>query len=250
MINRNNKRRLPKRRNPVNQKRTALLRNIVANIPRPIPIRSRYASKGETKFIDILQTGFQGATTGTIFPTAAASFTPATAAVSAGSFCQIPQGDTEYQRIGREVCITSIMLKGQIYLPQGNSVFADPSRILIVQDTQCNGAIPTVNNVLNFTGQTVSINSFNNLENSKRFIILSDTYHDMNTTSSNGVTAGNLTMTQVNIFKKVNIPIMFNTTNINGAITTLTSNNIFAIFINLDGTSYLQCIVRLRYHDK
>lgn len=204
---------------------------------------------GEKKFIDIIQSPVLSTTTGLILPTAAATSTPAVA-MPGGSFNQIAQGDQEYQRIGKEVVVTSILVRGQFVLNAG-AVFSDISRFLIVQDTQCNGAAATVNNVLNFTGQPVSINSFNNIENSRRFIVISDTRYDVTTPTSNASISSNPKYVDFEIYKKCNIPIVFDTTATSGTLATVRSNNIFGITVSAGGVeSFVNFNMRLRYQDK
>lgn len=206
---------------------------------------------GEKKFLDIVDAVASVPAAGLILPTNAATCTPAVAMVG-GSFNQIAQGDQEYQRVGKEVVVTSVMVRGQVILPGGNTTYSDTVRFLIVQDTQCNGAVATVNNVLGFTGSTPSINSFNNIENSRRFLILSDTRYDVTAFTSNGATIANNRTVDFEIYKKCNIPIVFDTTATSGSLATVRSNNIFGIVIDSSAVDDMTCryTMRLRYQDR
>lgn len=209
----------------------------------------------EKKFIDILQAAIVPTTTGLIFPTTTATMTPAVAVAAAGTMCQIVQGDQEYQRIGKEIVITKIMMRGSFVTPPASDNATDRCRLLIVQDMQCNGAAPTVNQVLNFTGQPVSVNSFNNIENSKRFIILCDEFFDMN--ANNVMYNANTVLGYekgYQIYKKCNIPIVYDSSATTGALATIRSNNIFGIVFAANqvggGDITFDANIRLRYTDK
>jgi len=85
------------------------------------------------------------------------------------------QGDGPSARDGRVYTIHSIHIKG--ILSQA-SVEGDPNvpaqsivRLVLVWDTQANGAVPTAAKIF---ANASSIVSFRNLENSRRFIILKD----------------------------------------------------------------------------
>lgn len=250
-----------KERQRVNQRATNTLRTILNNraIPRQLPVLGRlrrtgnfgrFGQGGEQKFIDILQGAFVPAATGTIFPTAIATFTPAVAAVAAGTFCQIVQGDQEYQRIGKEVIINKVMVRGYFLAPEGATSFSGIVRFIILQDTQCNGAAPTPNNILNFTGQPVSVNSFNNIENSRRFITICDETTEVTPYTSNAALANNPRYVPFEIFKKVNIPIVYDSSATTGALATIRSNNILGVAVSPDAETQVVFNCRLRYSDK
>jgi len=76
----------------------------------------RFGSGGEMKFIDILQPYASTSATGIILPSGSATWTPAVASIATGTFCQIAQGDQEYQRIGKEVVVKRVMIRGQMAL--------------------------------------------------------------------------------------------------------------------------------------
>lgn len=208
----------------------------------------RFGRLGEKKFVDVLQPQVATTATGTIHPTATATTTPATA-MTAGSYLQIAQGDQEYQRIGKEVTITKLMIRGQITILQDSTLFADVVRVIILQDQQCNGAAPTVNQILNFTGQPVSVNSFNNIENSKRFITICDQTYQINAVANEGTDGKEFTV-PFEIFKKVNIPIVYDTSATTGALATIRSNNILGVVISRNAATVINYNMRLRYSDK
>jgi len=201
----------------------------------------------ELKAIDCEQTALAFAATGTIFPQTASALNYGPAAGSApstGSLVTIVQGDQFYQRIGKSITIKKISCRWTMQAADLGSTF----RLLLVQDTQANGAVPTVNQVLGFTGKTVVDRDFNNLENSKRFKILYDKYGDINALTSNGATYNTRNLSG-KFFKNCNIPIIWDTSATTGAIGTLRSNNLFFIALCLTGDAALSFTTRLRYQD-
>ncbi len=89
-------------------------------------------------------------------------------------------GTGEEQRDGRTYTIHSIHVKGNVIMPAIESQAApldDLSyRIVLVWDTQTNGGAITGTSVMD-AGSTTDVNSFRNLQNSKRFIVLWDSGH-------------------------------------------------------------------------
>ncbi len=84
----------------------------------------------------------------------------------------IDQGATESNRVGRKATVTDILFKGHIAF--GATTGAAPDgvnrvRVLLVQDTQPNGALPTA---INIFGAAADINSYRDLPNASRFKIL------------------------------------------------------------------------------
>lgn len=203
----------------------------------------------ELKFIDCKQANLAMTATGTIFPQAASALTYGPAAGSApstGSFCTIVQGDQEYQRVGRQITIKKILCRGIFVL--ANATPAETVRLLLIQDMQANGAVPTVNTAIGFTGKAVEIVDFNNIENSKRFKVLYDKQVDVNALTALAASA-NTRQLQFKFFLKCNIPIDYDSTATTGAIATIRSNNLFMIGLSTTGTCILTFQLRLRYID-
>jgi hypothetical protein len=225
------------------------------------PVRSIFPSSarrsygiGETKFIDnYLAAGTIPNTQGvnSVRPTTGDTVTPAVAIAAANAgLLQIVQGDTEYERNGREITVKAIQGRLLVALQTGTS-FADLYRIMLVHDRQANGAAFTLNNVLDYTGNTPNEFSFNNLENSKRFQVLMDVFRPINvgaTTAANGVD-GVATFHVIRFNKRVNIPIMYDSTANTGALTTIRSSNLALLCISASGACNLSGTVRIRYTD-
>ncbi len=164
----------------------------------------------------------------------------------------IPQGVTEIQRVGRKCTIRSIGWRFRVILPAVNGTGAGPTgdtvRVLLYLDKQTNGATAAVLDLL----ETASFQSFNNLSNKTRFRTLMDRVYDMSYAAGSGAGgASDNDYAQVTIndtfFKKVNIPIEFNSTA--GAITEITSNNLGVLLITASGIASFTSKFRLRFSD-
>lgn len=103
-------------------------------------------------------------------------------ATSAGNFLLLNgcfPGAQSYQRIGRRVCLRSVLLRLNIrYSGNNNSFGGDLIRVFLVYDRQSNGAAPGLADVLqgqtNVGGNLVSSMSSLNINNTRRFLILRD----------------------------------------------------------------------------
>ncbi len=170
---------------------------------------NRYTSSKETKFFDTTLT----------FTIPLVGAVPAT-----GQLNLIEGGSDEDQRVGRKAFIKSIYIKGVLTLAPAAAT--DPTgvtMIYVVWDKQCNGAAAAVTDVL------VSNNiprSVLQLDNSERFVILKKFTHTWNPTSG---AAADLTgmVKNINMYKKVNIPIMFSTSV--ASIGQVKTNNLFLL---------------------
>ncbi len=119
----------------------------------------------EKKFFDVELTN-------TAFTAAWTPLEPATTNLTA-----VAQGDGESNRDGRKYTIDSIHIKGYVEValqesnvtPRGDVLF----RLALVIDQQTNGAQLTATDVMD-GGQTDDINSFRNLQFTKRFRVLKD----------------------------------------------------------------------------
>jgi len=160
----------------------------------------------------------------------------------------IPVGDGPSGRIGRSVTITSIqfMYNLDVHHTETNVVYM---RFLVVLDKQANGAAPAYTDVMNAS----SALAYRNLDNADRFVVL----HDKMTryTPSALSSAGSLRYsgpTFMNIFRKCNIPIVYDNTATSGAITTIRSNNLCCLgflYGAQTGNNDFKGILRLRYRD-
>lgn len=164
----------------------------------------------------------------------------------------IVQGITESTRIGRKVTIVSIGWRYNINFPGGSnsSIGSDTIRVILYLDKQANGATASVTGIL----ESNDYQSFNNLTNTGRFIILMDRTHDI-ATQGMGLAAGPISQgTEVEqnytFFKKVNIPIEYDAET--GGITEVRSNNIGVLLLSRDGSAtsvIFESKMRLRFFD-
>lgn len=163
-----------------------------------------------------------------------------------GQLALIPQGDTESTRDGRQCTIQSIQIKADLTFTPGVAATASMNSILIlVQDTQCNGAATTAGAVYNGGDVNLSYTAIN-LSNSKRFRVLKRWKHSWNPPA--GATGAYNTMTRsIDYFKKCNIPMEYSGTS--GAIGEIKSNNIFLLAqsIGADDIVNVTGLCRLRF---
>lgn len=147
----------------------ALKRRSIARLRRnrlPLNIRTGGFLGLENKFYDtsIAYTSFSAAETWQLFNPGTVNCISAPA-----------QGDGESNRDGRKFVITSMHIKGAWRLPttvnQTQSGTYPSVRIIVYLDKQANGAVPTISQIVQDTGD---INSFRNLQYTKRFDVLKD----------------------------------------------------------------------------
>jgi len=199
----------------------------------------RFGQGGELKFFDQDIDDAVIAINGTIFLNGSAEAT----------LLRIAQGTGESQRIGRKVTIRSINWRFNITLI-GTTALASTSdsvRIILYLDKQTNGAAAAITDIL----ESDNFQSFNNLANKARFRTLMDRTYDMTTQSGGGTITTTDGYGEVSIndtlFKKVNLPIEFNSTA--GAIAELRSNNINVLLLSSSGRCIFDSKMRLRYSD-
>jgi len=164
-----------------------------------------------------------------------------------GQISLIPQGDTATSRDGRQCVVKSVQLRAQLsFTPASASAASTNVWLALVQDTQCNGAAAAVTDV--FTSASMASN-FHNLNNSQRFRVLAKKHLKLTSTGGVGSTLNNVTAA-VDIYRKVNIPLVFSSTT--GAITELRSNNMFWILgsdVGSDDSVAIEGTTRLRFSD-
>jgi len=177
---------------------------------------------------------------------------------------KVKPGSGESQRIGNKIRVKKIQLKGYLHLPKSivTSVnfinplsatpFYDRIKIWVVLDTQCNGAAPNVEQVIQKVTNGLFMDAPRNLQYSSRYQVLSTcsiacSGRQVNQ-AADGVVAvmGNMS-TPFEKFLNVDIPIVYKAAT--GAIGDLTENNIFIMAVTERGESQLALTVRVRYED-
>jgi len=163
-----------------------------------------------------------------------------------GQLALIPQGQTESTRVGRSCTIRSVEIKGVINMT-GAATPDDVVSIYLIMDTQTNGAAAAATDVFTSTDGPIALR---NLEKSTRFTILKKWVFNMNAQA--GVAAAYGAMARnIQYYRKCNIPMLYDSSASTGALTTITTNNLF-----LMAGSYLaddQCTFagncRIRFSD-
>lgn len=102
-------------------------------------------------------------------------------------------GVGDYNRVGREIIMRSIHLRGRVFLANTHDNAGDIIRYMIVYDRQPNGSLPVIGDILQnkdvLGGLASNVHSFKKFENQDRFIILLDkTYgNPLDSSASNTV---------------------------------------------------------------
>ncbi len=169
------------------------------------------------------------------------------------SFNLIPQGVDFDERVGRKITVKEVSVHARFEMGEQASMgdMRDYGRLIIYQDKQCNGAVPLVTDILGPSGTNDL--SFNDLSNKNRFRTLMSITCDMNQNSAIWDTVGVVIRTAAKVktieqYKKVNFPIEFSGST--GALATIRSNNIGALFITYKQLVNCQYYVRIRYSDQ
>ncbi len=199
------------------------------------PAGTRGSAPGELKFFDT---------------TKAFTASSATGVILNNSLNLIPQGVTESERVGRKCTIRGLYIKGIMKLLNAGTAatVSETYRLIVYLDKQANGAAATVTDIL----ESADVNSFRNLANSQRFVILSDQVDNISATAGAGNgTTDNFAEVQKAIGcakPKLNVPIEFSSTT--GALTEIKSNNIGVLIIGETGTNTnIEYIARVRFSD-
>lgn len=169
-------------------------------------------------------------------------------------------GSDMTNRIGRKICLSSFQMRG--YLRNAASVtgaaaVVPPSqcRWMLVWDTQPNGALPSITDILNSGSSTSQLN----LNNRDRFRIIRekiwalDPYIVSATASQSVATAVNQTKT-VKVFKKLkDLEVIFNSTN-GGTIADIQTGALLSVWVgnsaaSADGPEFVGSY-RVRFSDK
>ncbi len=199
----------------------------------------RYANGGELKFHDVAVDQGIIQNTGNI--------------MNSGTINVIAQDTTESTRVGRKVVVKSVMWRYELSLPEQDAVATPASndnvRCILYLDKQCNGATAAVGNIL----QSADFQSFNNLANSNRFVILYDKTHTLNYQSMASDNAGVVSQARHSVrgsfYKKCNIPLEYDSSAQTGAIGTIRSNNLGVLLISQSTQAGMDSQIRLRFSD-
>ncbi len=171
--------------------------------------------------------------------------------IAEDSCVTIAQGTTESTRIGRKCVIRNVGWRFAVELPGvsgGGTAGSDVVRVMLYLDKQTNGATATVAGIL----ESADFQSFNQLANKGRFLILMDRNYDVNSTAGAGDGTTNdfgPNVTSDTFFKKCNIPIEYDNSVTTGAIGSVRTNNIGVLLISRGGLASFESKMRLRFSD-
>jgi len=175
---------------------------------------------------------------------------PVGSAASLTSLNKIAQGDSQNQRVGMRINVTSVQVKLRFQLQQSTSTGnSSQVRIIIAVDKQCNGANPVE---LNLLSTTDDISSLRKPETAKKYRILLDKTYFLNAQGLawNGVGESGSQVTEgCMFFKRLQLPIYYSAAA--AAVTSVTQNNLFyMIYTNVTSpVTTLYGNIRLRYTD-
>ncbi len=168
-----------------------------------------------------------------------------------GSLAIIAAGTDESTRIGREIRIKKIFLRLRMELPakidQANAPEGDIVRVILHIDKQTNGTQGGLTSLL----ENTDYQSFRNLNNGKRYRILSDTTHYMNSTQmtqdgTNTSSHGEMVMELPHVnLTGLDIPIDYASTS--GALTQNTENSLNILLISHNGVAAIFGECRIRF---
>lgn len=140
-------------------------------------------SQVEKKFIDIASATYVCDTTGSVTPL---------------NLCD--EGTSVSQRIGRKICMKSVQVRGLID-PVDGATTATLARVMLIWDKQVNGVTATIAEILS----AATANSYMNLDNRERFVVLMDKHYSIGAFSNVATTAyaQSPTVAHINKYKKI-----------------------------------------------
>lgn len=204
----------------------------VVSVPRALPYRK--SRDGELKFLD----------TALSFTVDATGEVPAT-----GQLNLIPQDATQSGRVGRKVVVKSVWIKASAqWTPGASTTTGGYVYLYLVVDRQANKAAAAATDVLT---STAFASALPNVDNEQRFRILRKWKLSFNPTSGVQTAYGTIARA-FEVYAKCNVPLEFDNTASTGAITTITSNNIFLLAGsdgNTDDAVSVAGTARIRYSD-
>lgn len=133
-------------------------------------LMARYG--GETKYIDIVVNNTNPNTNAARFRNTGliVTFASLTGTLQT-SMTQIPQGTSANTRIGGKIRPYQIRFRGSLEQNSGQPAYY---RILLVQDNQANGALPSFTEMFKMNNSGRAIDAFYNMDNVARFKFLKD----------------------------------------------------------------------------
>lgn len=176
------------------------------------------------------------------------------------NFLLIPEGDGASTRDGRRISVVSLYGRYFCHLNQGTSAVVPKAfRVMIVQDTQCNGADPGITTantglVNGSFNQAVDALAFLNLFNGTRFKVLYDKVHILYQLGAGTAATDTfqVNVAQGKLYLQFNPPIVvdYDASATTGVTTSIRRNNIFGVtMIDSASGATFRSMWRLRYID-
>lgn len=170
----------------------------------------------------------------------------------------IQQGVTDDGRIGREVTLQKVQIKGHMHMKTFNYVPAQHYvRFIVYLDTQCNGTVPTIDQIINDASvNALPMAGFYNLDEIERFVILKDEIIRPETVSGyfNTIAPQNVPVETITPFNyninNLNVPLNF--TGSGATLPDVRNNNIGILAFSSDPASNVNQLdfqTRIRYKD-
>ncbi len=156
----------------------------------------------------------------------------------------ITQGTSESQRIGKQVWIKKIQIRGNIVYDPAVADTFNRGRIMVCIDTQTNGIPATVDEVL----ESANINSFRDLLSGKRFKVLDDKMYNFGGPNLAVAEVGTTFTEEYYMSKVLNLRCSYTSTG--KLIANILTNNIFILIISANATTLsMKVNIRIRYTD-
>ena len=173
---------------------------------------------------------------------------------NSGSVLGIAQGNGESDRVGRKIIIRKIQWHYSLELFEvtnsANRPASEIVRIILYEDTQCNGAAAAVTDIL----ESDNYQSWRNLANSSRFKIHLDKEITINresiTENSDNTFSAPKSYRTGKFFKNCYIPIEYDNSATDGSLATIKSKNLCVLLLSKEGVSAFDSKMRLRYSDQ
>ncbi len=175
---------------------------------------------------------------------------PTTAAIT-NEMLTIPQGDGQTNRDGRKIVLKSVYSLFTIILPATTTAAStgDSCNVWLVQDRQTNGTTISTDQFLTVPAD---FQSFNALDNGKRFRVLWKRQYSLSSPSGGSSGAGVHQFGEQELTFKVyqklgNMPIEYDNSVSTGAIGSIRSNNLYIIFQSRVGLLQVLSRHRVRF---
>lgn len=182
---------------------------------------------GEKKVIDTANANYACDTTGTVT-------------------CLNPcsQGTSSITRIGDKIVVKQVQVRGEVH-PVDAATADSLCRVIVVQDMQPNGAgVAAITDIL----KSANANSFNNLDNRRRFKILKDAKMAVGMRANGDTNSPNVY--PIDMFIKCNIPTIYGGNA--GTAADIQENSIYLVTVGSQATGLggqLSATCRVRFTD-